>query len=86
MVQWDFILKPLYPRIQQYKKIIKVLDESEVELVSRHVLWEILAKEMGISICKDYRKTSVCTRINKRLPCTKQKQETETGRKSQGIA
>ena len=82
-MQWDFIL---YPRVQQYKKIIKVLDESEVELVTRHILQESSAKKIGMGICKDYRKRGVCTYINRRLPCTKQKQETETGRKSQGIA
>lgn len=85
MVQWDLVLKHLYPRLQQYKKIIKVLDESEVELASRHEGWEISAKETGMGICKDHRKRGVCTHINRRLPCTKQKQETETGRKTQGI-
>jgi len=62
-----------------------VFDESDVQLIGTHVILEISAKETVIGICKDYRKRGVCTYINRRLP-RKQKQETETGRKSQGIA
>lgn len=44
--------------------MIKLLDENEVELSSRYVLHDFLAKEMGMGISKDYRKRGVCTHTN----------------------